>query len=113
MSAHIIDPLVSAGERFALDAPGLPEPADTPDGAPVVFGLRFTITPNPSASPPPDWWLDPESQIALTPDGTPWYRTVKNLEMSTTGPSSDGGPSTGGEEWKPDYQAGADCDLLP
>lgn len=103
--------LVADGERFALDIPRLASPeASTPGGA-RPFGLRFAL-PAPADDRLPEWWLCPRTQIALTPDGVPWYRTVKNMEMSTSGPSGDGTGSTGGEEWRPDYQVDADMAAL-
>jgi putative ATP-grasp target RiPP len=46
------------------------------------------------------WRLCPDRQIAVTPNGSP---EIMDMTMKTTGPSPDGGGSTGGEEWGPDH----------
>jgi hypothetical protein len=52
------------------------------------YGLRFATV---------------NRQIGLDPNGDPWHRGIVDMTMKTTGPSPDGGGSTGGEEWGPDY----------
>lgn len=104
-----LDPLVERSERFALDHPRLPHPAEPQIADHRPFGLRFATAPTPVDDRPlPAWTLSVDTQIAHTPDGTRWYMTVAKLPMSTTGESSDGGPNTGGEEWRPDYLADVD-----
>lgn len=74
------------------------------DAAPArPFGLRFARTlPGAEVAVPPSRFC-PDRQIAMTVDGSdsPWYRVV-STSMTTTGQSTDGGGSTGGEEWTPD-----------
>lgn len=70
---------------------------------PRPFGLRFArVLPAPAEPVPPSRFC-PDRQIAVTIDGTdsPWYKVV-GTSMSTTGQSTDGTGSTGGEEWTPD-----------
>lgn len=90
-------------DRFPLTTPAFTPPP--PGGARSTcrpFGLRFAPPPAGGTEPVPGWVLCPVRQIAITADGTPAHRTVIAMTMKTTGPSSDGGPSTGGEEYRPD-----------
>lgn len=76
------------------------------------FGLRFaTLTGRMMPSMPP-WRLCPDRQIAVVDDrrAEPYYRRLNaggKGTMPTTGPSPDGGGSTGNEEWRPDYMGDA------
>ena len=100
----ITDPLAADVERFPLTAPAFAPPAAGDEPSPCrPFGLRFVplTTPGEAVSAP-RWRLCPVRQIAVTEDGTPAHRTIIAMTMKTTGPSSDGGPSTGGEEYRPD-----------
>ncbi|MDM4718438.1 putative ATP-grasp-modified RiPP [Micromonospora sp. WMMA1363] len=104
-SGVLTPPLVSESERFATGQPPGQTPSDSVPSAQGIrpFGLRFA-TPLDSASPAlPEWRWCPERQIGVTPDGEPWHRTIAAGTKATTGQSTDGGPSTGGEEWTPDF----------
>lgn len=103
-------PIISDMERFALDRPLQPATDHRPIEVP--FGARFATDAAPAGAGQVQARLCPVRQIATTGDGQPWYRTLTGMVMSTTGPSSDGGPGTGGEEWSPDYQHDADAGLL-
>lgn len=103
--------LTTTAERFALDQPVLQDGSESV--APVPFGQQFAVDDAiPQEVGGDRWQWCPRRQIAVASDGTPSYRSMTGMVMSTTGPSSDGGPSTGGEEWRPDYQADADAGLL-
>lgn len=96
--------LVAPGDRFAL---AQPHTHTIDEDTPPPYGLRFA---GPCGQGPrlPEVTICPETQIAHTADGVPWYRTLVAMEMSTSGESQDGTGSTGGEEWSPDYQADSD-----
>lgn len=100
------DPLTTASERFALGRPRFDPVASNEPASPVdvrPFGLRFAAVPQPSAGPMPPWRYCPERQLAVTPEGAPWYRDIVDMTMKTSGASPDGGGSTGGEEFTPDF----------
>jgi putative ATP-grasp target RiPP len=67
------------------------------------YGLRFTTASKDAGTALPAWHFDEQRQIGLDPNGDPWYQGIVDMTMKTTGPSPDGGGSTGGEEWGPDY----------
>ena len=50
------------------------------------------------------WRYCPRRQIAVDAAGQPW---MGKGEMTTTGQSTDGTGSTGGEEWTPDFAGDA------
>lgn len=99
-------PLVSESERFATGrAQTAPASASSVPSAPGIrpFGLQFATPLDSSTSELPKWsWCD-KHQIGITPDGAPWHRSIAAGTKKTTGQSTDGGPSTGGEEWTPDF----------
>lgn len=103
------DPLMTAADRFpqarSRFSPPEPDPHDRPS-APGVrpFGLRFAVRMPGKALPVPPWRYCPDRQIAVTEDGRPW-RELVDMTMDTTGYSTDGTGSTGGEEYTPDYTA--------
>lgn len=70
------------------------------------FGLRFARPLPAPVEPVAASRLCPVRQIAVTVDGSdsPWYQVV-STSMTTTGESTDGTGSTGGEEWTPDQGA--------
>lgn len=99
-------PLVSESERFATGRAqtDLASPDSVPS-APGVrpFGLQFATPLDGAIRELPTWgWCD-KHQIGVTPDGRPWHRTIAAGTKNTTGETPDGGPSTGGEEWSPDF----------
>jgi len=101
-----LDPLSTGVERLPLACPRFGEanycePASTEGLRP--FGLRFAVPPTGRVEGLPPWRYCPERQIALTPDGQQWHRSLADMTMRTTGPSPDGGGSTGNEEWTPDF----------
>lgn len=101
------DPLVTAAERVPLAWPRTGRPVDSRQSAASgarPFGLRFAVG-VPVGAPLPPWRYCPDRQIAVGADGEPWYRTLADGTMKSTGPSTDGGPSTGGEEWTPDFMS--------
>lgn len=97
--------MVSESERFATGRTVAAMSDSLPSERGVrPFGLSFA-QPLDSAEHGalPEWrWCD-DHQIGVTPNGDPWHRTVQAGTMKTTGPSPDGGPNTGGEEWTPDF----------
>lgn len=99
--------LAAPAERLPQTAPTTGHDDHDHPATPRPYLLRFAAAATPPATPPPVT-VCPHSQTALLPDGTPWHRHPTAMEMSTTGASSDGTGSTGGEEWKPDYQQDAD-----
>jgi putative ATP-grasp target RiPP len=106
MRKHDDDPLVTATERIPLAWPRTGDPVGPEHSSEPVrpFGLRFAVG-VPAGEPLPPWRYCPDRQIALSADGEPWYRTLADGTMKSTGPSTDGGPSTGGEEWTPDFMS--------
>lgn len=99
------DPLVTAAERVPLAWPRNARRAESGHGSESgvrPFGLRFAIA-VPVGDPLPPWRYCPDRQITIGADGQPWHRTLAGGTMKSTGPSTDGGPSTGGEEWTPDF----------
>lgn len=102
------DPLATAAERFPLAWPRSGRPASAAAASPTgvrPFGLRFAVEPSGQTAPLPPRWYCPDRQIALGMDGKPWHRLLVDMTMKTTGPSPDGGGSTGGEEWSPDFMS--------
>lgn len=108
-------PLSTVSGRFPLGlgtfaAPISDEPVSRSGVRP--FGLRFaTLTGRMMPSMPP-WRLCPDRQIAVVDDrrAEPYYWRLNaggKGTMPTTGPSPDGGGSTGNEEWRPDYMGDA------
>ncbi len=107
------DPLATAAERFPLAWPRSGLPARAAAASPTgvrPFGLRLAVEPSGQTVPLPRWRYCPESQIALGVDGKPWHRQLVDMTMKTTGPSPDGGGSTGGEEWSPDFMSDEPAD---
>lgn len=103
---HDDDPLATAAERIPLGWSRFGKQTITEGPSPVSvrpLGLRFAVAPAGATADLPPWHYCPDRQIALGEDGEPWYRSLTDGTMGTTGQSSDGGPSTGGEEWTPDY----------
>ncbi|MQA24742.1 MAG: putative ATP-grasp-modified RiPP [Micromonosporaceae bacterium] len=102
-----LGPIVDTADRFALARPhtshtGSDEEPSPPGVRP--FGLRFAADPLTGDAPLPSWRYDPERQLAVDPgNGAPWYRSLVDMTMKTTGYSTDGGSSTGNEEYRPDY----------
>jgi putative ATP-grasp target RiPP len=111
-SNHADSPVSPVSGRFPLGRPpasdviseqGPSQPGVRP------FGLRFARPvdgPSPGTALP--WRFCPARQVAVVDDGSgrAWYRQLGPLRkttMATTGPSPDGGGSTGNEEWTPDY----------
>lgn len=80
---------------------GAHQPRDAAVAKP--YGLRFARELAGPGYPVPLSRFCHDRQIAVTVDGTdaPWYRVV-SASMTTTGESTDGTGSTGGEEWTPD-----------
>jgi putative ATP-grasp target RiPP len=106
------DPLVTAAERVPLAWPRTGRAADAvtgaetgPRSATLPFGLRFAVEVAATAEALPPWRWCPGRQIAVGEEGQPWHRTLVDATMATTGPSPDGGGSTGGEEWTPDFMS--------
>jgi putative ATP-grasp target RiPP len=105
------DPLATAAERVPLAWPRFDQPisTETPSQLGVrPFGLRYAVDTPAGGAPLPPWTYCPDRQIAVGQDGKPWLRSADEDEgpsMKTTGPSPDGGPSTGGEEWTPDFMS--------
>jgi len=66
------------------------------------FALRFGQPRIPTAvvAEFPTWHYCEERQIAVDADGRP---AMAKGEMTTTGESTDGTGSIGGEEWSPDF----------
>lgn len=94
------DPLVTAAERVPLAWPRTGQPGSVENASESSvrpFGLRFAVG-VPAGVPLPPWQYCPDRQIAVGDDGKPWYRSLVDGTVRTTGPSTDGGPSTGGEE---------------
>lgn len=108
-------PLSPVSGRFPLGlgtfaAPASDEPVSSVGVRP--FGLRFVTMAGRTMPSMPPWRLCPERQIAVVDDLTaePYYRCLNaggKGTMPTTGPSPDGGGSTGNEEWRPDYMGDA------
>lgn len=100
------DPFGTAAERIPLARPRVGHEGATeatPESSVRPFGLRFAVGVPAVGAPLPPWRYCLDRQIAVGEDGEPW-RLVAGATMATTGPSSDGGPSTGGEEWTPDQE---------
>jgi putative ATP-grasp target RiPP len=100
------DPLAPASSRFAQGRSRFDPNVnhDTRSSAGMrPFGLRFAITSRSTDNPLPAWRFDEQRQIGVDQNGEPWYRGIVDMTMKTSGPSPDGGGSTGGEEWGPDY----------
>lgn len=100
------DTLVTSAERLPQATPRFAQAANDGPASPAgtrPFGLRFAVEPGNPPAPVPEWRYCPEQQIALTPGGEPWHRTLTDMTMNTSGPSKDGTGNTGGEEWTPDY----------
>ncbi len=113
-SSHVEDPLVGVSARFSLGRArfDVPVSIEAPSELGVrPYGLRFAVDVARSRVALGPWRFCHERQIAVTDDdhAVPWYRTLVDVTMPTTGESTDGGPSTGGEEWSPDKS----MDLLP
>jgi putative ATP-grasp target RiPP len=102
------DPLATAAERVPLAWPRFsqqPHDDDAPRASVRPLGLRFAVTlPHKPVALPP-WRYCPDRQIAVGEDGQPWFRTLVDMTMGSTGPSPDGGGSTGNEEWRPDFMS--------
>ena len=99
------EPLVTTSERFALGRLRYaPVRSDEPASAVGVrpFGLRFAAPPSPGVAVPGGQY-SADRQLAIMPDGQPWYLHIADMTMRTTGPSPDGGGSMGGEEYTPDF----------
>lgn len=115
--ADVVDvPVSPVSSRFPLGLPIFGAPISEQGPSPVgvrPFGLRFATTVSDRSLPTTlPWRLCPERQIAVVDDGSsePWYRRLQAKgtgSMKSTGPSPDGGGSTGGEEWTPDYMGDA------
>jgi putative ATP-grasp target RiPP len=102
------DPLVTAAERIPQAWPRFGQEVcmRAPSAVGVrPLGLRFAVeVPRGSVSLPP-WRYCPDRQMAVGADGEPWFRSLVDATKGTTGPSPDGGPSTGNEEWTPDFMS--------
>ncbi len=108
-------PLSPVSARFPLGlgtfaAPISNEPVSRRGVRP--FGLRFATVAGRTPPSIPPWRLCPDRQIAVVDDRTaePYYRRLNaggKGTKPTTGPSPDGGGSTGNEEWRPDYMGDA------
>jgi putative ATP-grasp target RiPP len=108
VSVDLDDPLAGPSERFALGRPRSEPVVSDELPSPVgvrPFGLLFAAPAQQAGTPVPPWRFCPRRQVALTPDGAPWYRDIVDMTMRTTGASPDGGGSTGGEEYTPDFLA--------
>lgn len=113
-----VDPPVSAdmalflvSARFPQGAGNFVHPASaaapSTDGA-RPFGLRFArprVAPAAALAQLPSWEYSHDRQIALVAGtGESWaIHAAGTGSMDTTGPSTDGSGSTGGEEWTPDF----------
>lgn len=102
------DPLATAADRLPMAWPRsaqFPGAQSCPSSVDIrPFGLRFVVAIPQRTVPLPQWHYCPERQIAVGVDGRPW-RELVDMTMDTTGPSPDGGGSTGNEEWKPDFMS--------
>jgi putative ATP-grasp target RiPP len=98
-------PLMPVSARVPTGLNRNTSPATSRVGA-RPFGLRFVKAPARTVIGPqtPAWHLDPAAQVAVAnADGSPLHRIPNTGTMRTTGPSPDGGPNTGGEEWSMDF----------
>jgi len=108
-------PLSPVSTRFplGLGTYACPASAEAPSDTGVrPFGLRFAVAADRRAAETlPPWRYCPQRQIAVVDDGTgeAWFRRMEagTGSKSTTGASPDGGPSTGNEEWTPDFMGDA------
>lgn len=107
MSSYVTPPVVGESERFptglSQSFPVASDSAPSPQGV-RPFGLRFAA-PLPGAGSatvvPLSQWCD-RQQLNVMPNGQPWHQSITAGTKKTTGHSTDGGPSTGGEEWSMD-----------
>lgn len=97
--------LVSESERFATGRAVAPMSDSALSERGVrPFGLSFARPLDRTDRVAlPEWRWSDDRQIGVTPNGESWHQTVQAGIMKTTGPSPDGGPNTGGEEWTPDF----------
>ncbi|MFC4336052.1 hypothetical protein [Salininema proteolyticum] len=99
--------LATESERFSTAAPDeMPAPA-IGEGDWLPFSLEFATRIETEARDVP-WQFDVDQQVNVDTDGVPVFTVPSAMTYNTTGPSPDGGPNTGGEEYNPDFHGGDD-----